>query len=82
MGTITQDAPSPAPGTRTIDGTISRERVGEREMDKAKLRQYARDLRKNSTDAEKHLWYINSCLHMDSVSQDVHEIYCLIQGLI
>ena len=26
-------------------------------MDKAKLRQYARDLRKNSTDAEKHLWY-------------------------
>jgi very-short-patch-repair endonuclease len=26
-------------------------------MDKAKLRQYARDLRRNSTDAEKHLWY-------------------------
>ena len=26
-------------------------------MDKAKLRQYARDLRKKSTDAEKHLWY-------------------------
>ncbi|MDP3770258.1 MAG: endonuclease domain-containing protein [bacterium] len=26
-------------------------------MDKTKLRQYARDLRKNSTDAEKHLWY-------------------------
>lgn len=26
-------------------------------MDKAKLRQYARDLRKNSTDAERHLWY-------------------------
>ncbi len=26
-------------------------------MEKAKLRQYARDLRKNSTDAEKHLWY-------------------------
>src|SRR4051812_7758384 len=26
-------------------------------MDKAMLRQYARDLRKNSTDAEKHLWY-------------------------
>lgn len=26
-------------------------------MDKATLRQYARDLRKNSTDAEKHLWY-------------------------
>src|SRR3990167_2498316 len=26
-------------------------------MDKAKLRQYARDLRKSSTDAERHLWY-------------------------
>lgn len=26
-------------------------------MDKAILRQHARDLRKNSTDAEKHLWY-------------------------
>ena len=26
-------------------------------MDKARLRQYARDLRKNSTNAEKHLWY-------------------------
>ena len=26
-------------------------------MEKAKLRQYARDLRHNSTDTEKHLWY-------------------------
>ena len=26
-------------------------------MEKAKLRQYARELRQNSTDAEKHLWY-------------------------
>ncbi|MDR3443244.1 MAG: endonuclease domain-containing protein [Legionella sp.] len=26
-------------------------------MDKAILRQHARNLRKNSTDAEKHLWY-------------------------
>lgn len=26
-------------------------------MDKARLRQYARDLRKNSTNAERHLWY-------------------------
>ena len=26
-------------------------------MDKAKLLQYARELRKNSTGAEKHLWY-------------------------
>ena len=26
-------------------------------MDKARLRQYARDLRKNGTDAERHLWY-------------------------
>ena len=26
-------------------------------MEKAKLRQYACDLRKNSTDAEKPLWY-------------------------
>jgi very-short-patch-repair endonuclease len=32
-------------------------RVGEREMDKSTLRQRARDLRKNSTDAEIHLWY-------------------------
>ena len=32
-------------------------RVGEREMDKSTLRQRARDLRKNSTDAERHLWY-------------------------
>ena len=26
-------------------------------MGKAILRQYARDLRRNSTDTEKHLWY-------------------------
>jgi very-short-patch-repair endonuclease len=26
-------------------------------MEKATLRQYARDLRRNSTDTEKHLWY-------------------------
>ena len=26
-------------------------------MEKSRLRQRARDLRKNSTDAEKHLWY-------------------------
>jgi very-short-patch-repair endonuclease len=26
-------------------------------MDKSILRQFARDLRRNSTDAEKHLWY-------------------------
>ena len=26
-------------------------------MEKAILRQYARDLRRNSTDIEKHLWY-------------------------
>jgi very-short-patch-repair endonuclease len=26
-------------------------------MEKAILRQYARDLRRNSTDTEKHLWY-------------------------
>ena len=26
-------------------------------MDKSKLRQRARDLRKHSTDAERHLWY-------------------------
>ncbi|HHT9952677.1 TPA: endonuclease domain-containing protein [Legionella pneumophila] len=26
-------------------------------MDKSKLRQRARDLRKNSTNAERHLWY-------------------------
>jgi very-short-patch-repair endonuclease len=32
-------------------------RVGEREMEKSTLKQRARDLRKNSTDAEKHLWY-------------------------
>ena len=32
-------------------------RVGEREMEKSTLRQRARDLRKNSTDAERHLWY-------------------------
>jgi very-short-patch-repair endonuclease len=32
-------------------------RVGEREVDKSVLRQRARDLRKNSTDAERHLWY-------------------------
>jgi len=35
----------------------SRERVGEREMEKSTLRQRARDLRKNSTDAERYLWY-------------------------
>lgn len=27
-------------------------------MDKKRLTHYARDLRKNSTDAEKHLWYL------------------------
>ena len=32
-------------------------RVGERVMEQATLRQHARDLRKNSTDAERHLWY-------------------------
>jgi very-short-patch-repair endonuclease len=32
-------------------------RVGEREMEKSTLRKRARDLRKNSTDAERHLWY-------------------------
>jgi very-short-patch-repair endonuclease len=37
--------------------TKSRERVGEREIDKSRLRQNARNLRKNSTNAEKHLWY-------------------------
>ncbi|MCH9757028.1 MAG: DUF559 domain-containing protein, partial [Gammaproteobacteria bacterium] len=26
-------------------------------MEKATLREYARDLRRNSTDTEKHLWY-------------------------
>ncbi len=26
-------------------------------MEKSTLRQHARDLRKNSTDAERHLWY-------------------------
>ena len=26
-------------------------------MEKATLRQYARELRRNSTDTEKHLWY-------------------------
>ena len=26
-------------------------------MDNARLRRFARDLRKNSTDAERHLWY-------------------------
>ncbi|MCH9763783.1 MAG: DUF559 domain-containing protein [Gammaproteobacteria bacterium] len=26
-------------------------------MEKTKLRQYARDLHRNSTDTEKHLWY-------------------------
>ncbi len=30
---------------------------GEREKDKSTLRQRARNLRKNSTDAERHLWY-------------------------
>ena len=34
------------------------ERAGERElMDQSILRQHARDLRKNSTDAEQYLWY-------------------------
>src|SRR6476620_6717343 len=32
-------------------------RVGEREIEKHLLRQRARDLRKNSTDAERHIWY-------------------------
>jgi len=32
-------------------------RVGEREMDKTMLRQHARNLRKNSTYAERHLWF-------------------------
>jgi very-short-patch-repair endonuclease len=32
-------------------------RVGEREMDKSVLRQRARNLRKNCTYAEKHLWF-------------------------
>lgn len=40
-----------------ISWTLLRERVGEREINKTRLRQYARDLRKNSTDAERHLWY-------------------------
>jgi len=31
--------------------------LGERDLDKSTLRQRARNLRKNSTDAEKHLWY-------------------------
>ncbi len=32
-------------------------RVGERAIEKATLRQYARDLRRHSTDTEKHLFY-------------------------
>jgi very-short-patch-repair endonuclease len=32
-------------------------RVGEREKEKSTLRQRARVLRKNSTDAERHLWF-------------------------
>lgn len=31
--------------------------MGRGKIDDAQLRQYARDLRKNSTDAEKRLWY-------------------------
>lgn len=31
--------------------------MGRGKIDNAQLRQYARDLRKNSTDAEKRLWY-------------------------
>ena len=31
--------------------------AGEREIEKSTLRQRARDLRKNSTDAERHRWY-------------------------
>ena len=39
-------------------------------MDKAKLRQYAGDLRKNSTDAEKHLWY--AYLQDEALGYDWH----------
>ncbi len=35
----------------------ARERVGERVLDKPLLKRYARELRTNSTDAEKRLWY-------------------------